>query len=634
MLYRERNSLYSEFNLKSEILSSYLAQNSIGAILSYDYIALGKLTSEIVKQPDVVSAVIFDSKGRIKGHNDKNLIGKNIEKDVFTKVKDLSSKTDVDQNILLIKNEDTSIYKIYVPLVKRKRFLGGVELVLSLDRINKLLIESALWGIVFTIIILFISVFVAFILIDGLVKPIRQLSELAIKTAETGDLKRTFDVNSNDEVAQLAQAFNILVKGLSGVVNEIKNVSEKIFDSSSSLSSTITEMSASAESIGNINEEIALGANIQKEKVNSTSNLVKKLDDFVEKVAVNADETYEISMQSLDSANKGFSSSDQLILTMKNIENEIAKSVNVFQSFILLSDKISEILKMIKEISDKTDISRLNSISCDVIEKMESIESEASMSAAAVKSFVLKSDEISEIVTVLTGIADQTNLLALNAAIEAARAGNSGKGFAVVADEVRKLAENSNVNVKSIQLLVNGINHEVKNVLKSNESIGQVANMARDVGKEFLVAVGDMDEMITANEKRTSEIDNLIGEIHIEVKNVNTSMNSSQEAVSVGNTLINTVGESLDLISVYSQNSTERVKQISDGIKNQLSSLKGLVTDIDEILSIAEENTIHAENAAAVTEEQTASTEEISGAAYELEKMAEGLIGVVNKFSI
>ena len=99
---------------------------------------------------------------------------------------------------------------------------------------------------------------------------------------------------------------------------------------------------------------------------------------------------------------------------------------------------------------------------------------------------------IGDIVKAVARIADQTNLLALNAAIEAARAGKHGKGFAVVADEVRTLAETSEKSAKQIQELVGQIQQDVKNIADGINLSAKTVE--EEVGKGKIIT-GQMDKI-------------------------------------------------------------------------------------------------------------------------------------------
>ncbi len=296
---------------------------------------------------------------------------------------------------------------VTVPVYIGKDFWGGILVAYDIKDIYKKIYNAAAVMIMILLsvgIVIFMGIN---IMIKRSLRPIVRISDILSEVAK-GDFTHKIDFDSNDEIGDIAKSANRMIDQSTKTLDYLKGAA-------ASLAASSEELTATSVSLGNSSGE-------QVHSVRSISaelNLV--LDSISETTEYIGEQVKEIS--------------------------EAADSVSGLED---MSNKIVDNMKMVKVQSDESIITARKG------------DEMGSSAAAAMNLIVDSSQKISEMVSMINDISDQINLLSLNASIEAARAGDAGRGFAVVAEEIGKLADKTSSQVKEIHALSNEISSSVQ----------------------------------------------------------------------------------------------------------------------------------------------------------------------------
>ncbi len=174
-------------------------------------------------------------------------------------------------------------------------------------------------------------------------------------------------------------------------------------------------------------------------------------------------------------------------ITDLNSGNLIENLKSIQQYLMSMTQELGVLGEISKETAHEAEGSR--STIEDLVANLDRVTRMVTETNTQIAQLHEKSDEINQIVQVITDVADRTNLLALNAAIEAAHAGEVGKGFAVVAEEVRTLSENTKDAAASIAATIEAFGLATTRMIKDSEQVKELAEGSQTAVVEFLSRV-------------------------------------------------------------------------------------------------------------------------------------------------
>lgn len=353
-------------------------------------------------------------------------------------------------------------------------------------------------------------------------KEVETIENLLSEADMLVEANREGNLNQRGNVVQFSGGWRKLLEGVNSILNAIRAPIEE----ASAVLENMAKADFTKRVTGNYNGDYELIKNNVNKVVDSLDALISKLAQSTENLA---EASVQISSSTEEMAAGAQEQSSQITEVAGAVEEMTKTIMETSRNSSLASEASNNAGNIAKEGGKVVE---------ETIKGMVRIAAVVQQSSETVQALGKSSDQIGEIVQVINDIADQTNLLALNAAIEAARAGEQGRGFAVVADEVRKLAERTTKATKEIAVMIKQIQKDTTDAVvamkkgKEEADLGKaMADKAGESLRNIILGADKVVDIITQVAAASEEQSATSEEISKSIEAINTVTKESTSGI-------------------------------------------------------------------------------------------------------
>jgi len=572
------------------------------------------------KNPNIGYCMVVDSTGKILFADNAAHIGK-VYSDPVSVAAAKALKEVRDQAPVFTYGQK-KYYDTVIPLKDPEgKHVGAIRLGLSYDEVSNakqlLIFRSTLIALCSLIIAIVIFAFFVSRFITGRISKL----VLTAKQIAGGDLTKSIEADSDDELGELGNAINAMVSNLKNMLARVKDASISVANATERIAMNAKKISEGSEAQHELTETTSssmdeMNASIKEvaESAESLSASAESSSSSIMEMAASIDEVAGSTSQLSGSAESTSSSIMEMAASIKQVAENMDVLSSAAEETTASATQMGASIKEVEAISKESaslseqvteEAAGLGMSSVQkTIESMGNIKETVEKAAKVIEQLGGRSEEIGEILTVIDDVTDQTSLLALNAAILAAQAGEHGKGFAVVANEIKDLAERTSSSTQEIAKLISAVQSEAKDAVKSiktgRESVEQGVKIAHEA-KEALVKIVQSSTRAAAMSKG---IEKATVEQAEGIRQVSAAMMSISNMVQQILTATQEQSRGSEQIMVASENMNDITQQVKNAMSEQTKGSKEITIAVENVSD-------KVQNIASATSEQRKGSQEI-----------------------